>query len=1245
MDSELFTCCSMYSVAVNPENYKKVDWGNSPNNARPPPPNSRYWEDSCGPEENQEDLHYKDVEGIMNAITDGSFYDSEEITRVRNNPEGNKMLDEMLTLWGPINSEKSVPTLETDRKVSIMETSLKTVNSWPDKAKTAEQANLVKKMGKSQLTMFFGNMALQNRPLCITLKLGYLKARIPKEMWKLQLEANLVHLITGSIKDYFKTRKCIDVPSRDLVCITCNQYNKADDMNAKLFRIHYPKVHLSDYGKYQLLEYVFNNTNPFISDEDLFAEQECFGEEFPDQTGNRFPTNVGQTNWTEAVVYPKEETRYKNYVFDCNFVSDPRLYDSPLTSTLSQNLYEEKGTFSDHFGIMDHRDSLSIIKTIASRNTLSFTGQVKLKNGTIDLVTKADEDLEDQEGCVCSGVGAHLLHVMMFSSFYAVMEEHDGETLPFTRRNHVTSYQNKCPLAKLAVDDRILLPYILGKDYAKESMYVHINHKDTAKNGLSMGDIVQISNMLCKSKFSCVQDSSTVLRAIIESAGGEDMRKAGYSIWFNASLLHGHANLEKEVVQHASTSKIPIFSCTLLNMGKEDCYEEYHEMKRARLSRAITAYLCMPAEYLAAEVLNVMLDGEWIFNSGPKARTGTWFNFNNKKWYECADMDNLLFYVSNSFKTVISEYLEGLDEITKKSAITIDGVIRYPETEEEECQLEEAEECDVEDDSSVCLSQSSSSRKRDNAGSGKPKPKKRKKVKCILQRDQIGNKLTRLIRDTMTNHSKTRIVNELKQIIRQQNFKDSMNINGNIMGVKNGILVMDSTGITMRSMQMYYMCDMRAPVALLSTYKRDHPVVVFINDWITKLFPDRALRNYFWMYLASILSSGNREKIWMIWTGEHDNSKSKLVELLEHTFGDYMAQVPVSYLSEGEAHSTKADPITSSMDKLKLVATLEPNKGDLFKTGRIKRVTGGDTVFTRNLFDTGMQMKITFKLLTIANSVPKVAGIDDAMISRIRVIKFKTKWIENPPESPEEQKRQRLYKRDVELNQRFNELAPAFLWMLCKKYKSYATYGLGATPDEVRYSTQDYVDSCNTINEWLMYTNLEIHGSDSDQCINIKTVYQNYLEWARNMYSKSSIQLELSDFVQDFMKINPVLKSRLKNSVLLGVSIREQIPYCAAPITTPTIRMNGPAAGKENADQECPRSVGEDGRDNETNVTNETNGQVPDASQSKPDESVCSYAESNSNCETDNQSIDTLAYDIIKQRMKNDFDNCKRLNI
>jgi hypothetical protein len=67
----------------------------------------------------------------------------------------------------------------------------------------------------------------------------------------------------------------------------------------------------------------------------------------------------------------------------------------------------------------------------------------------------------------------------------------------------------------------------------------------------------------------------------------------------------------------------------------------------------------------------------------------------------------------------------------------------------------------------------------------------------------------------------------------------------------------------------------------------NHPTVIKLMDWLSKVFVDKELLKHFLKFSASCLKSKNSDKLFLVMSGGGDNSKSMVVKLFEASFGAY----------------------------------------------------------------------------------------------------------------------------------------------------------------------------------------------------------------------------------------------------------------------------------------------------------------------------------------------------------------------
>jgi len=107
-------------------------------------------------------------------------------------------------------------------------------------------------------------------------------------------------------------------------------------------------------------------------------------------------------------------------------------------------------------------------------------------------------------------------------------------------------------------------------------------------------------------------------------------------------------------------------------------------------------------------------------------------------------------------------------------------------------------------------------------------------------------------------------------------------------------------------------------------YNPEDPVYEEINDFFTKIFPEKDLREYFLRLLSSCLEGCNREQQYYVWEGVGGNGKSKIVELMRMTVGDYQSSLQATAPTRKRPDSGAANPEIMAINNKRFIYLQEP---------------------------------------------------------------------------------------------------------------------------------------------------------------------------------------------------------------------------------------------------------------------------------------------------------------------------------
>ena len=269
---------------------------------------------------------------------------------------------------------------------------------------------------------------------------------------------------------------------------------------------------------------------------------------------------------------------------------------------------------------------------------------------------------------------------------------------------------------------------------------------------------------------------------------------------------------------------------------------------------------------------------------------------------------------------------------------------------------------------------------------------------------------------------------------------------------------------------------------------------------------DNDLRHYFLKRLASFLRGLNPEKLFDVWTNEGNGGKSMLAKTLQYIFGSYFIDFPVSLLTSGNGkQSSGPSPELAQAANARGAILSEPDDRDAMKGGIIKRITGGDRIFTRALNENGGSMEMTFKTIMICNRIPDIVNVDKALMNRFVIMPFLGVWNDAAPEKEEDQFKMRNFKIDPFFEAKIPDLARGLLWIMVQYYTYYAEEGLNFPPIVQEYIKKHWEDNdfyLQYIAERLThaYKDGDKKEINSEVTLSASEIFQDFARWFKTYY-------------------------------------------------------------------------------------------------------------------------------------------------
>lgn len=381
-----------------------------------------------------------------------------------------------------------------------------------------------------------------------------------------------------------------------------------------------------------------------------------------------------------------------------------------------------------------------------------------------------------------------------------------------------------------------------------------------------------------------------------------------------------------------------------------------------------------------------------------------------------------------------------------------------------------------------------------------------------------AEKAEKLINNCRLSPFKKNVINECKTFFQARSFEYDLNEKGNLIGFKNGVFDI-TKGIEFKNdiTDIGFREGSPADCIRFSTncnykpYDKNDPIVAEINDFLSKVLPDKEVRNYLMIQFSLALDGNFRQERFFILAGKAgsgSNGKSTLINLVEKSFGDYFYTMNVSYITQSRSGSSNATPDIYKSKGVRMVVMAEPNENDKLNVGKLKEMTGNDTMTCRGLYKDQMEFKPQFSVFLTCNYVPEVNSNDEGTWRRIRLIEFTSRFADNPdPKKPNE------YLIDRDMPNKINKWKETFISMLL-----HIRIHLDVTnihePKIINDATKRFYAEQDLIAQFISDKIEET--DDNDDKLLIEHIFPHYKNWFRSNtistkqpLSRSQLQIQL----------------------------------------------------------------------------------------------------------------------------------------
>lgn len=284
-------------------------------------------------------------------------------------------------------------------------------------------------------------------------------------------------------------------------------------------------------------------------------------------------------------------------------------------------------------------------------------------------------------------------------------------------------------------------------------------------------------------------------------------------------------------------------------------------------------------------------------------------------------------------------------------------------------------------------------------------------------------------------------------------------------------------------------------------------------------------------FLITFNSTGlqreNIEQKALMCYGSGRNGKGMMVNLQKNALGNYFGDIKMDYFT---TYDKSADaPNTNLYDckhsRFIMASEVDEdnhnNKQQSIVASKFKRLTGGDTIQIRKVFDKQQTSFVFGQLCMLVNSIPAMPT-DVAMRERMIILPFEYNFVDNPTQKHHK-------KVDRTLGEKFksDKYKQGYIRILMSHYKKYKSNGL-IIPKKVKDKTNEVFNDMNEIEGWLFPTDEDkspIVKAEGKK-INISDLYE--------LYSSSIAKISNITFGKKIKKISnaEIRISRGKNYLI-----------------------------------------------------------------------------------------------------------------
>jgi phage/plasmid-associated DNA primase len=581
------------------------------------------------------------------------------------------------------------------------------------------------------------------------------------------------------------------------------------------------------------------------------------------------------------------------------------------------------------------------------------------------------------------------------------------------------------------------------------SAFVPGGHVDVAE---VLKDAKVLMHLFEKKRFEDRKSWFDIGACLYNIGNGSDM---AYKLWVEFSKK-APGKFDEEVCHRMWEKDFKPNNRTLGSLvfyARSDNPESYERWRRGKLTPTIDLAL-EGTDFNVANLLHQMFKDEIVCVSASKNK---WYRFHQHRWQLCDDGIDLEHKILYDLRPRIMERRTQLSQ--KAAQIARDN----DDSDDDDNEIEKIEE----------------------------------KIK----------KCSALIKKLETDKHIKAVMRMAKTLFYQRDFMKKLDTNPDIVCFTNGVYDLESEEFRDGRPDDYI------TICTNNEYKElswNAEVVKECMSFIKKTFVNPNERKYALQYLASCWRGKNINKTFMAWLGEPNTGKSTLNKEVQKAFGEYCSTFQTTTFTGKKPSGGAASPDWYKMKSCRLGTMQEPNGDEEINIGTLKELTGNDRFTARPLFGPPEDIEPQMKFYIMCNKVPSIPSNDPGTFLRLRILTFSSVFVDDPPESEEEQYRQRRFPKILNIDEKLDEFVPAFIWILLQEFKEYKANNYTIhEPLEVLRATNEFRARNDVMTQFA--NTYIVRSEDVNDKITFTEFHHLFRTWYKTAYPQSK-QITLPDF-------------------------------------------------------------------------------------------------------------------------------------